>query len=97
MILPMLTRLTVLFAVAAAITACGASEGSEVVLKQPDGTEMTHDEVVKKISGTPFGPEIQDCASFAVVGQHEKGMKYPAGQAAFVAACEEGLKKAKND
>lgn len=79
--------------VMAALAACGSSEDDKIVLKQPDGTEMTYKEVVEKISSGGMGSAIEDCAAFALVGQQEKGMKYPSGQGEFVKACEEGLKR----
>ena len=85
-------QMIVLALVLAALAACGPAEDDKIVLRQPDGTEMTRQEVIEKMSTESFRNEVGDCRLFALIGSTDKGMEFPSGQAAFIAACEEALK-----
>lgn len=90
----MQTKMIILGASFVLLTACGSSEGDKIVMKDSSGTEKTYKEIVEFASDPQFVSEVPDCATFASVGAQQQGATYPAGQALFIKACEEGRKKA---
>lgn len=90
----MQTKLIILGASFVLLTACGSSSDDKIVMKDTHGTSKTYKEVVEFASNPDFASEVTDCAEFAAVTGRTEGTTFPAGQAEFVKACEEGRKKA---
>lgn len=89
----MITKIMASGLLVAALAACGSSGDDKIVMIDSYGTEYTYSQAVKKFSQEPFKSQVTDCAAFAATGSQEKGAKFPAGQAEFVKACEEGKTK----
>jgi major membrane immunogen (membrane-anchored lipoprotein) len=89
----MLSRFTALAAAVVLLTACGASEDDKVVMKDPsNGAERTYKEVRDMFADGTINLDGKTCATFTAHGAENEGIEFPAGQAEFVKACEEGLK-----
>lgn len=88
--------MVVLGALLAVSTACGVSEEDKIVMKNPiNGTARTYKDVREMIAAGDIDLSDTNCAEFAAFGVHRDDVTYPEGQAAFIAACEAGLKAKK--
>lgn len=76
------------------LAACGSSDEGKVVMKAEDGNTRTYKEVRDLIADGSIDLQGADCATFASFGAKERQIRFPAGQALFVQACEEGQRKA---
>ncbi|TDB90871.1 hypothetical protein E1264_03330 [Actinomadura sp. KC216] len=90
-------RILLFGAVLAVATACGASQDDQIVMKDPsNGKERTFKEVRDMFADGSVTTGGESCATFVSFGAKDQGIEFPAGQAEFVKACEEGLKAKSN-
>ena len=79
--------------VLAALAACGSSPDDKIVMKDPsNGSTRTCAEVRDLIADGTLTVGTGECSEFAANGESQEGIQFPEGQAAFVEACEAGLK-----
>ncbi len=80
-----------------ALTACGSSKDDMIVIRDPStGETLTYKEVREYASQGEGGVGNENCAGAAGYGASIEGAEFPAGQAEFVKACEEGLRNRKS-
>lgn len=90
----MLTRLTVVAAVALSVTACGASKDDKIVLRDltMEKKEYTYAQWRDEIANSEVLEDPIDCAELLKAGEAEGKPEYPEGKALYLEACEEGKK-----
>lgn len=92
----MRVKLILLGSILALTSACGSSGGGKdatIVMKDPrNGATRTYKEVRDLVADGSLQVNDGECSAFAAYGAKMEGVEFPAGQAAFVKACEEGKK-----